>query len=287
MTATTCPADAVSLHINSILSYGVQPKEKTVQDGTPVAIVTGGGAGIGRACLLALAEVGYSVVCADVSDTGSSAVEELVALGHAAHFIRTDMSQPTQIAALFAEVSTRYGRVDVLVNSAGVTRVIDVLDVTTDDWDSIININARGTLLAMQAAARMMEGIGGGSIVNIGSISAKGFKETSNIVYASSKAAVVNMTRIAATRCGPMNIRVNCVCPGMTKTEMWSSWIDDRAAATGASRADLLAEMSAKVPLQRLNEPSDVAAAVLFFATDMSRTITGQSLNVDGGTMWD
>jgi NAD(P)-dependent dehydrogenase (short-subunit alcohol dehydrogenase family) len=197
------------------------------------------------------------------------------------------MSQPAQISALFSDVSERYERLDVLVNSAGVTRVIDLLDVTPDDWDTIININAHGTLLAMQGAARMMAGVGGGRIVNIGSISAKGFKESSNIVYASSKAAVVNVTRIAATRFGPLNIRVNCVCPGMTKTKMWSSWIDDRSAATGRSRADLLEEMSAKVPLHRLNEPTDVAAAVLFFATDVSRPITSQSLNVDGGTMWD
>ena len=252
-----------------------------------VAVVTGAASGIGKACLEALAENGFTVVCSDLSEYGATLVDDMTQRGLSAMFVQTDMARPEEITNLFDRTIEKLGRVDVLVNNAGITKVIDLFDMTIEDWDRIYAVNTRGTFLALQGAARRMSQTGGGSIVNIGSISAKGFKETSNIAYASSKGAVVTMTRIAAARLGALNIRVNAVCPGMTTTEMWSRWVDDRAVQTGTTRQELLAELSLKVPLNRLNEPSDVAAAVMFLATDASRTITGQSLNVDGGTMWD
>lgn len=252
-----------------------------------VAIVTGGATGIGKACAQALVDVGYAVAIADVSMSGEKVAAQLAEDGGRALFVRTDMADVGQIRALMDTTVQEFGRLDVLVNNASVTRVLDFYEVTEADWDQILTVNARGYFFAMQLAAERMEATGGGRIVNMASIAGKGFRETTNIAYASSKGAVIIMTRIAAARLGPVNIRVNAICPGMTKTDMWSNWIDGRAIQEGVARDVMEAEMSAKVPLNRLNEPSDVAALVVFLASDASHTITGQSINVDGGVMWD
>jgi NAD(P)-dependent dehydrogenase (short-subunit alcohol dehydrogenase family) len=252
-----------------------------------VAIVTGGATGIGKACAQALVDVGYAVAIADVSMRGQKVAAQLAEDGGRALFVRTDMADVGQIRALMDTTVQEFGRLDVLVNNASVTRVLDFYQVTEADWDQILTVNARGYFFAMQLAAERMEATAGGRIVNMASIAGKGFRETTNIAYASSKGAVIIMTRIAAARLGPVNIRVNAICPGMTKTDMWSNWIDDRAVQEGVARDVMEAEMSAKVPLKRLNESSDIAALVVFLASDASHTITGQSINVDGGVMWD
>jgi NAD(P)-dependent dehydrogenase (short-subunit alcohol dehydrogenase family) len=252
-----------------------------------VAIVTGGATGIGRACATALVDAGYAVAIADISESGAEVAAQLAADGGRVLFVRTDMADVGQIDALMDTTVDELGRLDVLVNNASVTRVLDFYQVTEADWDEILTVNARGYFFAMQLAAARMETTGGGRIVNMASIAGKGFRETTNIAYASSKGAVIIMTRIAAARLGPVNIRVNAICPGMTKTDMWSRWIDGRAAAEGVPREVMEADMSARVPLNRLNESADIAAIVVFLASSASHTITGQSINVDGGVMWD
>jgi NAD(P)-dependent dehydrogenase (short-subunit alcohol dehydrogenase family) len=253
---------------------------------TGVALVTGAARGIGKAVAHALAGAGFQVVVSDVDAAGGEAVVlELNAGGGRHHFIAADMRRPTEIAGLFDSAMDLCGRLDVLVNNAATTRAIDFFEVTEDDWDAILDLNAKGYFFAMQEAARRMER--GGRIVNMSSIAGKGWKETSNIAYASSKGAVITMTRIAAAVLGPSGIRVNAVCPGMTKTDMMLDWLAKRASTMGVSSDALLADLSGQVPLGLLNEPDDVAAAVLFLATDASRTITGQSLNVDGGIVND
>jgi NAD(P)-dependent dehydrogenase (short-subunit alcohol dehydrogenase family) len=196
------------------------------------------------------------------------------------------MFRVPEVRKLMDVAVDRFGRLDVLVNNAATTRAIDFFDVSEEDWDRILQLNAKGYFFAMQAAAAKMAARSG-SIVNIASIAGKGWKETSNIAYASSKGAVIAMTRIAATRLGPAGVRVNAICPGMTKTEMMVSWLAGRAAQQGVSQEALLAEMAQQVPLRLLNEPADVAAAVVFLGSQASRTITGQSLNVDGGILFD
>lgn len=252
------------------------------------AVVTGGARGIGKACVLALAEAGYPVVVADLDEeAGADVTSIVVAGGGRARFVGTDVTSIDDIRALMEFAETAFGRLQVLVNNAAVTRVIDLFDLTMDDWDEVLRVNARGSFFAMQEAARLMEASGGGSIVNMASIAAKGFRETSNVAYAASKGAIITMTRIAAARLGSANIRVNAVCPGMTKTQMWATWVDGRAAQTCRDPDALRAELAGRTALGRLNEPTDVAAAVVFLASEAARTITGQSLNVDGGTVWD
>jgi NAD(P)-dependent dehydrogenase (short-subunit alcohol dehydrogenase family) len=248
------------------------------------AIVTGGARGIGSACARALADAGYRIVLVDIDDAaGGEASAALPGSGH--EYVRLDLRDVAAIRAAVEDIHARRGRIDVLVNNAGVTRVIDLFDVEEAEWNRIAEINSRGTFFMMQAVAARMER--GGSIVNIASIAGKGWKETSNIAYAGSKGAVVAMTRIAAARLGASGIRVNAVCPGITTTDLMLGWIRGRAENEGVEVAELLSEIAQQVPLGILNESEDVAAAVLFLAGEGARTITGQSLNVDGGIVFD
>jgi NAD(P)-dependent dehydrogenase (short-subunit alcohol dehydrogenase family) len=256
--------------------------------GGSVAVVTGGARGIGRATALALGSVGYRVVVADVDDSGGRATAAAVeADGSDARFVHTDMTDGDAVDGLMQGTVAAYGAVDLLVNNAAVTRVTDLFDVTVEQWDEILDVNARGYFLALQAAARHMRAQGGGCILNIASVAGKGWRETTNIAYASSKGAVVTMTRIAAASLGRFGIRVNAICPGMTRTEMMQGWIHDRALAEGVSEDELVRRFTASVALGRLVEPAEVAAAVVFLAAPVAGAITGQSLNVDGGLVWD
>jgi NAD(P)-dependent dehydrogenase (short-subunit alcohol dehydrogenase family) len=251
-----------------------------------VAVVTGAAHGIGKAVAQALAQAGFLVVVSDIdAPAGEAVVRDLNAGGSRHQFAAADMRNLLDISGLVSSVFERCGRLDVLVNNAATTRAIDFLELTEADWDSTLDLNAKGYFFAMQEAARRMES--GGRIVNMASIAGKGWRETSNIAYASSKGAVITMTRIAAAALGPLGIRVNAVCPGMTKTDMMLDWLARRASAAGVTPEQILEDLSGQVPLGLLNEPSDVAAAVVFLATDASRTITGQSINVDGGTLND
>jgi NAD(P)-dependent dehydrogenase (short-subunit alcohol dehydrogenase family) len=253
-----------------------------------VAVITGAGHGIGRACALTLSAAGFATVIADIDPDSKSVCDEIAASGGSGYFVHVDMADPSAIVGLFEEINKQFGHIDVLVNNAAVTRQIDFFDVSQGDWDVIMNLSARGYFLAMQAAASSMRETGGGSIVNIASIAGKGWRETSNIAYASSKGAVITMTRIAAARLGEYDIRVNAVCPGMTMTEGHAKWLDGRAKQDGVTRDQLLTEITSKaVPLRRANETYDIANAVLFLSSSSARNITGQSLNVDGGTCWD
>jgi NAD(P)-dependent dehydrogenase (short-subunit alcohol dehydrogenase family) len=250
------------------------------------AVITGAAHGIGRASATALADAGFRVVIVDVDDAaGETTLNQLggEAAGHS--YLHADLTDVSEITRAVDTVVQCNAHLDVLVNNAGVTRAIDFFDVTVGEWDRILQLNARGYFFTMQAAARNMAP--GSSIVNIASIAGKGWKETSNIAYASSKGAVLAMTRIAASRLGASGIRVNAVCPGMTKTELMMNWLAGRARHEGVHQADLLVKLAEQVPLGLLNESADVAAAVRFLATDASRTITGQSINVDGGILFD
>ena len=188
---------------------------------------------------------------------------------------------------MFSHVADEFGRLDVLVNNAGVTRDIDFFELPADEWDAIMQVNARGSFLCMRQAARYMRDSGGGLIINISSIADKGWPGASNIAYAASKGAVVTMTRIAAAQLAPFNITVNAVCPGVTRTPLVAQLLRSRAITLGTSEEKVTAALHATIPLGRANDPSDVADAIEFLASDQARNITGQSLNVDGGNIWD
>jgi NAD(P)-dependent dehydrogenase (short-subunit alcohol dehydrogenase family) len=248
-----------------------------------VAIVTGVGAGMGRAIALAYAAEGATVVGAEIDeDRGREAMEEA-----GGSFARCDVGDLAAVEALVNGTVEAHGRIDVLVNNAGVTKSLGFFDVTEGDWDRIYRVNAKGLFFCMQAAARHMRDRRSGRIVNIASIAGKGYRGTSNVAYAGTKGAVIAMTRIAASQLARYDINVNAICPGATRTELYRQVMDELVERQGISRDDALARLDRSIPLRRSNEPEDVAHLAVWLASDQARNVTGQSWNVDGGLVWD
>lgn len=253
-----------------------------------IALVTGAARGIGWAIAQRLAAEGACVIASDISSSElTEKVAELRQVSPESCALPFDLENPQAIAEAFAEIGHLYGRLDILVNNAAVSRQVDFFDLSVEDIDLIMDVNFRGSLLVMQHAARLMREARSGWIVNMSSIAGKGFRDTSNIAYAGTKGAIVIMTRIAAAHLGPFGITVNAVCPGITETALMTDWLQRRAGEAGRPIDDIRREMAGKTSLGQINEPSDIAAAVMFFVSDGSRNITGQSLNVDAGTIWD
>ena len=250
-----------------------------------IAVVTGAGRGMGRAISLQLAEAGANIA---VSDINADSVEETAtavkALGRESLAVPADMGDISQIDRMIAQAREAFGRIDIIVNNAGVTKFLDIMDVLEEDWDQIHRVNAKGVFFGMQRAAReMIDQRSGGRIINIASIAGKGYSGTSNAAYAASKGAVLSMTMIAAHQLARYDINVNAICPGSTLTAMGAETMAGRAATSGASIEELEQARDARIPIGRPNDPEDIAAMARFLAGPGARNITGQSFNVDGG----
>jgi NAD(P)-dependent dehydrogenase (short-subunit alcohol dehydrogenase family) len=157
------------------------------------------------------------------------------------------------------------------------------MDLTEADWDRIHRVNAKGVFFCLQRAAREMMNSGGGRIINIASISGRGYAGASNAAYAASKGAVISLTKMAAQQLGRYNINVNAICPGVTRTELGARNAATRATERGITVEAMQAEQEALIPIRRANTPEDIAAMAVFLASPGARNITGQSYNVDGG----
>jgi NAD(P)-dependent dehydrogenase (short-subunit alcohol dehydrogenase family) len=242
--------------------------------GAPVAVVTGAARGIGRRVAEALAREGYTLALTDLQQPAETlaavrgrGVEALGATG--------DVADELEVAALAEQVGERFGRVDVLVNNAGVSMLAPAEDTTPAQWRRVLEVNLTGPFLLCQAFGRAMLGAGGGSIVNVASIAGlRGFADRA--AYNASKHGLVGLTRTLAAEWGGRGVRVNAVCPGWVKTEM----DDADQAAGGYTDADIVGQ----VPMARFAAPDDVAAAVAFLA-DPARSgfVNGVALPVDGG----
>lgn len=250
-----------------------------------IAVVTGAGQGIGRAIAMHLAEAGASVAAADINaDTVEDTSAVIGESGGESLAIHADMGALTDIDRMITEARDAFGRIDIIVNNAGVTRYLDVMDVEEADWDRIHRVNAKGVFFCMQRAAREMIDHGdGGRIINIASIAGKGYTGTSNAAYAASKGAVISMTMIAADQLARHNINVNAICPGVTVTELSINNMQSRAERLGVSMAELEQARDARIPIGRANSPDDIGAMARFLAGPGARNITGQAYNVDGG----
>jgi NAD(P)-dependent dehydrogenase (short-subunit alcohol dehydrogenase family) len=244
-----------------------------------VALVTGAGAGIGRAIAVALANEGATLAVADI---------DLAAAQHTASnrglAIEADCGDVASIDAMISTVITEYGRINIIVNNAGVTRFSYIMDLTEADWDRIHRVNAKGVFFCLQRAAKaMIDAKTGGRIINIASISGRGYAGASNAAYAASKGAVIALTKMAAQQLGRYDINVNAICPGVTRTELGQRNSVGRAQARGITVEELQAEQERGIPIGRANTPEDIAAMAVFLASPGARNITGQSYNVDGG----
>lgn len=254
-----------------------------------VAIVTGAGQGIGRATALHLAGAGASVVVVDIDRSrGSSVAAEIADAGGSTLFCETDLREVSSIEEMVEDAVGAFGGIDLLANSAGLTRPQSFFEVTPADWDAQHSLNARGAFFCMQAVARKMVERGSGRIVNVASIAALGFRQTTSVAYSASKGAVLTMSQVAAAQLASHQITVNTVCPGPTYTEFVVR--DVRLAAgrpelTDEQRRKLYASMdeTVSIPLGRANTPEDVAKVVAFLLSDQSANVTGSTYVIDGG----
>jgi NAD(P)-dependent dehydrogenase (short-subunit alcohol dehydrogenase family) len=249
-----------------------------------VALVTGAGAGIGRAIALAMAEAGATLAAADIDPAAAQRTADQAASNtRRALAVEVDCGEVAQIDAMVARTVNELGRLDIIVNNAGVTRYAYIMDLSEADWDRIHRVNAKGVFFCLQRAAREMIRQGGGRIINIASIAGRGYAGTSNAAYAASKGAVIALTKTAAQQLARHNINVNAICPGVTRTELGARNAQMRAAERGITVAQFQAEQEAGIPLGRANMPEDIAAMAVFLASPGARNITGQAYNVDGG----
>lgn len=242
------------------------------------AIVTGGAGGIGRATSLALAAEGAAVAVVDLNAEAAEAVAaEIRDAGGTALSLAADVSSEADIERVVAHTAREFGGIDVVFNNAGIIRRTTAVETTVEEWDRVFGVNVRAIFLMCKHVVPIMAAAGGGSIVNTGS--GWGLKGGGQAIsYCASKGAVVNMTRALAIDHGPQGIRVNSVNPGDADTGM----LRDEARQLGQGEAGFLAE-AADRPLRRMGQPSEIAAAVVWLASDEASYVTGAALVIDGG----
>ena len=248
-----------------------------------VAIVTGAGRGIGRATALELARMGAAIVVAELDkDNAERTAGEVRATGRSALVLPTDVTSRTSLGAMAERTLAEFGRIDVLVNNAGIYRAAATLDVTEEHWDAVMNINARAVFFASQAVLPAMIARKRGNIISLASLAGKIGSRT-NLPYNASKAAVISMTKSLAIAHAADGIRANCVCPGYVQTDMWTAVARAQSALLGMSPEAFTEQRAAQVPLGRMERPEDVANVIGFLASSKASYMTGQAINVTGG----
>lgn len=240
-----------------------------------VAAITGGADGIGRASTKLLAELGAAIAILDRdSDKATALADELQRAGVTAIALPVDVGDEAQLDAAFAELRDRFGRLDVLVNNAGMAVRASADSISLADWNRVIAVNLTGMFLAARLAARLMRASGGGAIVNTASIMGLSGGIYPNVAYQTTKGGVVNMTRALALEWVKDNIRVNAVAPTFVNTGFIAPITGD---------PDKLGAVLDATPMHRLAEPEEVADAITFLASSAASMITGVTLPVDGG----
>lgn len=246
-----------------------------------VAIVTGGGGGIGSAVAAGLAEEGARVWVADIAMDAASRVATQI--GPRAQAIELDVVDLSSILKIVRTVDESEGGIDILVNCAGVYGTAPWLQITKESHDRIFAVNTRGLLLMTQAvSAVMIIRDKGGAIVNIASGAGRRGNPTS-VSYSASKAAVISLTQSAASALAPHRIRVNAIAPGPVDTPMWGSVLAHRSALDNVSKEMIEQAMAERIPLGRISMPSEHVGAIIYLVSDAGSYVTGQTLNIDGG----
>ncbi len=256
-----------------------------------IALVTGAGRGIGLAMALRLARDGATVVVSDIDEAAAAAAAKSIQTGGGtAASIRCDVSDPAQTTASIAFAVQKFGRLDVMINNAGVVRVQPFLEVQPSDWDFIHAVNSRGLFFAVQAAAKQMltqeppaPGRPRGKIVNVASIAGRSGRPMF-AAYAASKAAAISITQSAALAFAP-ELTVNAICPGIVETEMWRTIDKQWTAHDGRPVGSAWKDRLQVIPMLRPERPEDLAGIASFFSGPDSDYVTGQSYHVDGGVL--
>ena len=233
-----------------------------------VAIITGGGQGIGRATCLLLAKEGANIVIAEHNPTTAETVgQDVEALGVRSLVLQTDVSDSDSVRSMVDQTLDAFGRIDILVNNAGIFSYTQVEECTEEEWDRIMAVNLKGPFLCSQAVIGTMKKQKSGRIISLGSLAGQVGGLVSSAPYAASKAGVMCLTKSLARALGPHNITVNAIAPGVAATDMTTNHPD----------------LTAQMVLGRVAEPVEVANAILFLASDEGSYVTGITLNVNGG----
>jgi NAD(P)-dependent dehydrogenase (short-subunit alcohol dehydrogenase family) len=239
-----------------------------------VAIITGGGGGIGRATAIRFAKEGARVLVADIGEeAGIKTVQLIKENGGVAEFVRVNMTKPEDVEHMVQKAVDTFGKLDILINNAGVkSDEKKIPDVSLVEWQEVFDINTTGVFLGMKYVIPKMES--GGSIVNTASIAGiKGQKLVA--AYSASKSSVIALTKTAATEFGKKNIRVNAIAPGIIDTDMVGDW----------KKTKKWPVLSTANALNRIGQPEEIANTILFLASDESSFITGETIVIDGGTL--
>ena len=261
-----------------------------------IAIITGAGQGIGKEIALRLARAGAAVVVAEYhSETAASTAEQIQEQGQRSLPYPIDVTSVKAVQQMIVDVVSHFGHIDILVNNAGIIQVVPMLELTEADWDRVVDVNEKALFFVLQAVAKQMiaqipetirasgrASCSFGKIVNLSSVAGRSGRPLQTH-YAASKTAVLSITKSAALELAPYNINVNAICPGIVPTPMWEEIDRIQVQMKGLSPGEWIDQLTETVPLKRVADPDDIAAAVEFFAGPDSDYITGQALNVDGG----
>jgi NAD(P)-dependent dehydrogenase (short-subunit alcohol dehydrogenase family) len=241
-----------------------------------VALVTGGGSGIGQAISLLFAKEGAKVVAVDrYLERAQETANQIRAAGGDALALKADVSSQAEVNAMTERALTAYGKVDTLVNNAGISVGSDILTIDEETWDLNLNVVLKSVFLCSKAILPNMLANKQGAIINISSVN--GLTGIGEEAYSAAKAAMINLTQNMAVRYGRQQVRVNVICPGSIQTPIWAERV--------AKDPTVFEKLAPWYPLGRVGQPQDVAKAALFLASDDASWITGVTLNVDGGLM--
>jgi 3-oxoacyl-[acyl-carrier protein] reductase len=244
-----------------------------------IAIITGGGQGLGMAMAWGMAKEGAKIVIADINaENGNATVKDLKKSGHTAEFIYCNVLKNNEVEFLIQESLRIFNRIDILVNNAGLAKIGPIDIISEEDWDICIGIDVKGVFLCTRETVKVMKKQNSGCIINISSIHGlEGMPERGP--YSVAKAGIVNLTSTLAAELGRWNIRVNCIAPGFIRTFAF-----DEQVGKGTVKPE---ELESRLPLGRIGLPEDIADAAVFLASDKSKFITGVTIPVDGGWLAD
>jgi 3-oxoacyl-[acyl-carrier protein] reductase len=239
-----------------------------------IALITGGARGIGREIALCFAKEGADIAICDVNlDQAEEVAQEIKKLGRGYLSFKTDVTESQQVQAMIDKILDKFGKLDILINNAGITRDSLILRMTEEDWDKVIAVNLKGTFVCTKVASKVMLKQRSGKIINIASIiGIMGNIGQAN--YAASKAGIIGLTKSVAKELAPRGVCVNAIAPGFIKTEM-----------TAKLPEEVQNKMLSAIPLGRFGEPKDVADLALFLSSGSSSYITGQVIQIDGGLL--
>lgn len=248
-----------------------------------VAGVTGSGQGIGRAIALRLGSEGADVAVSDVNEDALKGMgEEILSKGRHSLLQKADVTKKEEVVKFVERIIHEFGRIDIWVNNAGIISAKPLLDLSEEEWDTVLDINLKGCFICSQVVGEKMKAQNSGRIINISSTGGKiGGILTAH--YGASKAGVINLTKSLALLLAPYNVTVNAVCPGVIKTTMWEKLDAEITGHLGLNKGEALRRRINDVPLKRAGTPECIAGLVAYLASDEAYYITGQAINVDGG----